>query len=208
MITNKSLHRCNIAFVYKQEGYKEPDNQAFAGLYAGQAAKGTRFLDDPNMRVKFLAVPAMNLNFVLEGTRFRVDDDHSDSPERSEAVKEGVRAAIKLFPSAKLESFGFNYDIYYRFDNVIPINHFFSTMIDEKALAKKDLRNFGIQFTLDKQSTKQSETYFLKVTGPIELMVHCNFHFDSEVMPTAKRLQELFEKNYAEVDDVLKNLKI
>jgi hypothetical protein len=208
MITSKSLQRSNVAFVFSETGFKEPENQFFASLYGGTAAKGSRFLDDPTMRVKFLSVPSLNLKFVLEGTRFRVDDDHSEKPQDSKATKEGMAAAIKLFPGGKLASYGFNFDIYYRFDNAIPMRYFFSSIVDDKALAKKDIRDFGIQFTLEKTSTKQIETYFLKVTGPIELAVHANFHIDSSDMPTAQRLQDIFEKGYEEVDDIIKNLKI
>src|SRR3989338_2315580 len=202
VITSKSLQRSNIAFVFKQEGFSVPENGDFAILYTGESAKGANFIDDPVMRLKVYHLPKLKMTFTLEGIRFRVDHDTEDGNLNPAIVSEGLSAYRNLFSKCNLESFGFNFDIIYRFDNTLQLNHLFSRIADNKILEKNDLTALGVQFTL--QRPDRSETYFLKIVSPLELATHINYHFDSNILPEENNLKELFEKSYNDVDEVIK----
>lgn len=208
VITSKSLQRSNVAFVFKQEGFIVPENGEFTILYTGESAKGANFIDDPVMRLKVYSLPKLKMTFTLEGTRFRIDQDPEDGNLNLATISESLNAYKNLFPKCALESYGFNFDIIYRFDNTLQLNYLFGLLADGgKILAKKDLVNLGVQFTLQKPTSGGSETYFLKIVSPLELSVHANYHFDSGKLPDEPKMKDLFQKNYEEADEVIKNLK-
>lgn len=206
IITSKSLQRSNIAFVFKQEGFVTPENGEFAILYTGEPAKGANFIDDPAMRLKVYHLPKLKMTFTLEGTRFRIDQDTEDGNLSSAIVAESLNAYKNLFSKCGLESYGFNFDIIYRFDNTLQLNYLFGLLANSgKILEKRDLTALGIQFTLQKPD--KSETYFLKIVSPLELVAHINYHFNSNRLPDEQKMKELFQKNYEEADEIIKNLK-
>lgn len=213
IITSKSLHRSNVAFVFKQEGFVVPENGEFTILYTGEQAKGANFIDDPVMRLKVYHLPKLKMTFTLEGTRFRVDHDTEDGNLNSAIISEGLNAYRNLFSKCNLESYGFNFDIIYRFDNTLQLNYLFSLVADsDKILDKRDLTAMGVQFTL--QRPNRSETYFLKIVSPLELVAHINYHFNSNQLPASRiggpdeqKMKELFQKSYEEVDTVIQNLR-
>lgn len=206
IITSKSLQRSNVAFVFKQEGFVVPENGEFTILYTGEQAKGANFMDDPVMRLKVYHLPKLKMTFTLEGTRFRIDQDSEDGNLNSAIILESLNAYKSLFSKCNLESYGFNFDIIYRFDNTLQLNYLFSLIADsDKILDKRDLTALGVQFTL--QRPKRSETYFLKIVSPLELAAHTNYHFNSVQLPDEQKMKELFQKNYEEADTVIQNLK-
>lgn len=206
VITSKSLQRSNVAFVFKQEGFIVPENGDFAILYTGEQAKGANFIDDPVMRLKVYYLPKLKMTFTLEGTRFRVDQDSEGGNLNTAAISEGLNAYRNLFSKCNLESYGFNFDIIYRFDNTLQLNYLFGLVVDsDKILDKRDLTALGVQFTL--QQPDKNETYFLKIVSPLELVAHVNYHFNSDKLPDEQKLKELFQKSYEETDEVIKNLK-
>lgn len=206
IITSKSLQRSNVAFVFKPEGFIMPENGEFTILYTGESAKGANFIDDPVMRLKVYHLPKLKMTFTLEGARFRVDHDPEDGNLNSAIVPESLNAHRSLFSKCNLESYGFNFDIIYRFDNTLQLNYLFSLIADSsKILNKQDLTALGVQFTLQKPG--KSETYFLKIVSPLELVAHINYHFNSVQLPDEQKMKELFQKSYEETDEVVKNLK-
>lgn len=206
IITSKSLQRSNVAFVFKQEGFVMPENGEFTILYTGESAKGANFIDDPVMRLKVYHLPKLKMTFTLEGTRFRVDHDTEDGNPNSAIIAEGLNAYRSLFSKCNLESYGFNFDIIYRFDNTLQLNHLFGLITNsDKILDKRDLTAFGVQFTL--QRPNKNETYFLKIVSPLELVAHINYHFNSNQLLDEQKMKELFQKNYEETDEIIKNLK-
>ncbi len=207
MITSKSLHRSNVAFVLDQRGLLLPENENFIGLYSGELSRGSRFIDDPVFQMKILSVPALKMTFTLEGARFRVDEDSEGGIQNSQVIREGGKAFHKLFPGRSIDGFGFNFDIYYRFSEVIPLDYLFGVFVDGKILEKSALRNLGLQFNLEKDGGKRSETYFLKIASPLELIVHANIHFSASKLLPEDRLQDIFEKSYNDIDEVIENLK-
>ena len=78
---------------------------------------------------------------------------------------------------------------------------------DSKILEKANLLDIGVQFTLEKEEGKRRETYFLKVTAPLEVAVHVNSHFFVSKILEPLDIQELFETCYEEIDDIAYNLK-
>lgn len=204
IITSKSLSRSNIAFVISKDSFVSPDNPNFSALYSGDAGRGAQFIDDPYMRVKFLSVPSLQMVFVLEGERFRVDDESGQEPKKSALVSEALKALPILFPKSKVESFGFNFDVYFRSQNVLPMDHWFSSFYGQEMQGAKVLRNFGLQFMLsDKDGS--TETYFFKITAPLEMVVHANFHFDKK-LPDIKKLTSLMEEKYSSIDKLVSGL--
>lgn len=212
-ITSKSLQRSNVAFVFKQEGFVVPENGEFTILYTGELAKGANFIDDPVMRAKVYYLPKLKMTFTLEGTRFRIDQDPEDGNLNSAIISESLNAYRSLFSKCNLESYGFNFDIIYRFDNTLQLNYLFGLIADSsKILNKRDLAALGVQFTL--QRFDRSETYFLKIVSPLELVAHINYHYNSNQLPAGRaggpdeqKMKELFQKNYEEADEVVGNLK-
>lgn len=205
VITSKSLQRSNIAFVFKQEGFITPENGDFAILYTGELAKGANFIDDPVMRLKVYHLPKLKMTFTLEGTRFRVDHDTEIGHLNPAIVSESLSAYRNLFSKCNLESFGFNFDIIYRFDSTLQLDYLFGLIADNEILEKNDLTAFGIQFTLRRPD--KSETYFLKIVSPLELAAHVNYHFNSNQLMDEQKMKELLPKSYEETDEIIKNLK-
>ena len=207
VITSKSLNRSNVAFVFKQEGFVAPENGEFAILYTGELAKGANFIDDPVMRLKVYHLPKLKMTFTLEGTRFRIDHDAEDGNLNLAVVSEGLNARKNLFSKCSVESFGFNFDIIYRFNNTVQLNYLFGLIVDGgKILGKRDLTALGVQFTLQRPNNR-NETYFLKIVSPLELAAHVNYHFNSDLIPDEVKLKELLQKSYDEIDEVVQNLR-
>jgi hypothetical protein len=203
----KSLHQSNVVFVFDQVGFISPENSKFAGIYEGEAGTGARFVDDPVIQSKFLSVPKKQLTVSLEGLRLRIDDESKLNPDSSTLVEESVKIYSKLFDTAKLSAYGFNFDFFYRFPELIPSEYLFKTFVSEDVLKKSKLSDLGIQFVLDKDGGRAKEVYFIKITSPLELAVHYNYHAMAKELPKKERLQELFEKAYEAADELVNNLK-
>jgi len=175
-------------------------------LFSGDIGKGVKFADDPVIRSKFLFIPSLKMAVTLEGVRFRVDGENDFEPKDSQIVKEGLRIFNKIFSANPLLGYGFNFDIYYRFNQIIPLDFLFEKFVYPEPSDKKSLRNMGIQFTLSK-NPNLVETYFVKITAPLEIVVHANFHFNNRIIPSEADLQKLFEKKYDEVDLMVNRFK-
>ncbi len=208
MITSKSIFNSNIVFVFDEKNFSAPENNEFAALYGGERTMGSRFIDDPVIRAKVLTLPVMKMKIALERNRLRIDDESQEEPSKSNLVSEAVNIYQKLFPSQKLSGFGFNFDIYFRFNNVIPIHGMFGYFFGEKILKTADLRDFGVQFSLDRNKKNIIDTWFLKITAPLELAIHLNRHFNLRQLPEKEKLQVLFENCYNETDEMAQNLEV
>ncbi len=204
---SRSLHRTNIVFVFEKNKFFLPDNSVFAGLFKGETASGARFLDDNILQTKILDLPRLQLQIVAESSRLRVEDFAGQKPEDSSLIEQALNIYQQNFAQFPLTGFGFNFDIYYRFSDFINIRHLFLEFVKPEILAETDLRDLGVQFTLERKGGKKQETYFLKITAPLELMAHVNHHFSQPKLPEKNQLRELFEKCYNETGDVIKNLQ-
>lgn len=202
----KSLHQANVVFVLNPSGFIPPTNAAFTSLYEGEAGSGARFVDDPVIGTKYLHLPKQQLNVTLERTRLRVDDDSKLPPDETRLLKEALYIYNKLFPQGGLAAYGFNFDFFYRFPQVLQADSVFSGFASKEILKKAKLRDMGIQFALEKENGKLQEVYFLKFTGPIEMAVHYNIHRSAEELPKQQRFEELFKQSYLAPDAVVEQL--
>ena len=222
-ITVKSIHHSNIVFVFNREKFVFPENSDILSLYQGKAAAGATFADDVVLRTKILDLPNLKLQISVEPFRLRVDDSSQLEPSETSLIYEAAFIYSKLFSKIPLVGFGFNFDLYYQFREAILIKEIFKQFADKKILEKADLRHFGLQFTLEKEGGKRQETYFLKVTAPLEMAVHANFHFNTNELPilpptlgqpdelTRERflpLHNLFETYYNNIDNIIEFLRL
>lgn len=204
MITSKSLFSSNIAFIFNEKNFSQPENGQFASLFGGEKAKGAKFIDDPIIKAKVLILPNAGLKLTLKNRRMMIDDQTAKNPKESSLIAEAKDIVDKLFKNQTLDGFGFNFDVYYRFNNVIPIRDIFEHFFGEEMLKKKDLRDFGFQFTLEKKGGIL-DVYFLKITAPLELAVHFNRHFPKKELPNLDDLRQMFENCYNEMDEAIQN---
>lgn len=215
LITSKSISHSNVVFLFKEENFVISENAELAGLYQGPSSTGAGFLDDPALKTKILTLPALKIKIILEKARLRVEDDSQEEPKNSCLINEAHKVQQKLFSGHSIIGFGFNFDIYYRYSDVIRINALFGSFVDRKILENVELRDIGAQFTLEREGGKRIEQYFFKVVSPLEIVLHVNYHFNAFLLPASPMgqapecgMQGLFEECYAKTDDIMKNLLI
>jgi hypothetical protein len=209
MIANfKSLSQSNIIFVVDPQKTTAPENRDFVDLFGSADSAGSQFVDDPVIRSKFMVIPRLKLRVTLENVRLRIDDDSKTAPGSSILIHEAVRIFSKLFKQSQPTAIGFNFDIMYRFEKMIPTDYLFKHFADEKMLKKGKLSDFGIQFALDREGGKSQEVVFLKVPSPLELAVHYNYHFPVRELWKEDKLQKQFEQSYEQIDEIIEHLKL
>lgn len=211
MITAKSLFHSNIVFLFEEGKFQAPENEEFMRLYSGEASKGARFFEDPVLNAKVLILPQIKLKITLENRRLRIDDDSQNEPKNSRLIKDAFEIYQKLFPQPAqqqaLESFGFNFDIHFRFNNVLDSRYMFEQVFGKEILKKFDLKDFGFQFTLDKSEKNFADLWFLKITAPLELAIHINRHFPLKTLPPLEQLFEMFENCYNETNEIIEKIE-
>lgn len=204
----KSLYQANVVFAFDPTGFTTPDNAAFTSLYDGEAGSGARFVDDPVIESKFLSLPKLQLRIALERTRLRVDDDSKLPPDETRLLKEAAHVYSRLFQSSKLAAFGFNFDFFYRFSKIIPERQLFAGFFNEDVLKKATLKNLGVQFAIEKENGKLQETFFMKITAPMELAVHYNVHRVAGELPKVARFEDIYRQAYEAADAIVEQLKL
>jgi len=210
MIKSHSLHKSNIVFVFKEQNILPPENHELVGLYAGNAAKGAQLVDDPMMRMKIFDVPAKGLQVAWEARRLRVDDMRVREPEESPLIEEAVMIYETLVAPRKiiLDSFGFNFEVYYQTKDVIRINDHFNEISGTVLEIGSGLMDFGWQWTIAEKNGKEMSGYFLKVTAPLEFTMHHNAHFTARELPLRKDLEDIFKKTYESMNATAAMLKL
>jgi hypothetical protein len=113
----------------------------------------------------------------------------------------------KLFKQVKLTAIGFNFDIMYRFDKIIPSEYLFKHFADEKILKKAKLFDLGLQFALNRDGGKTQEVVFIKIPSELELAVHYNYHFAADELPSEAKLKQIYDKAYLQIDEIVEQLK-
>lgn len=206
MITSKSLFTSNIVYVFDDKKFAAPDNAVFSSLYGGEKSEGARFLDDPIIKSKQLVLPKIGLKIIFEGKRLRVEEIQGIEPEKSILINEAENVREKLFGGQSISGYGFNFDIYYRFNNVIPINDIFSGLFIDSIAGIGSLLDLGFQFSLSKNRNEIIDTWFIKATAPLEMATHLNRHFPAAKLPVKEDLRKARENCYNEADDLIKKL--
>jgi len=209
-IVSKSVHHSNIVFVFDGSRFVVPENHEFTSFYRGEEAAGARFIDDPVLRTKVLDLPKKKIQITVEPQRLKVDDNSQEDPERSVLIAEAEKVYRQFFLSCKLIGYGFNYDIYYQTDGVIRTSDLLEKFVGKEALWKSDLLDIGVQFTLAKDDGKR-ETYFVKITSPMEVAIHVNYHFPARTSSLGAADMAAIEKMFGErciaTDELMKELK-
>lgn len=204
-ITAKHIQRSNIMLVYPAGTLKLPEPTEVFNLYSGKDASGSVFSDTPSLGTRIFEFPVPGFQIVFEPDRLRLEDKSSRQPKDSRLASELQRIITALYSAMRPTAFGFNYDIIYRLDAVVPVREIMSGFLKPSLL--EDIKDFGWQYTLNKNKGKQSETYFFKVVSPIEYGVHANFHFNESELPKSNDLQTMFERCYTEVDESINHIK-
>ncbi len=210
MINSHSLHKSNIVFAFRNQNLIPPENNELVGLYPGDSGKGVQLVDDQMIRMKILDAPQLGLQIAWEGQRLRVEDMRSLEPGESLLIEEAVKAHEKLALNRgiHLEGFGFNYSVYYQTSDVIRIQEMFQNMLAEPMDIGNALLDFGWQWTIAQKDGRQIDGYFLKITAPLEMVIHHNAHFNAKEIPSVKELKELFKKSYEQTHSIAASLKL
>jgi hypothetical protein len=210
MIKSHSLHKSNIVFVFKEHVVSPPENHEIVGLYTGAAAKGAQLVDDPMMRMKILDVPARGLQVAWEARRVRVEDMRAVEPDASTLAEDAVMVYETLCSPRKisLDSFGFNFEVYYQTADVIRINDHYNEIAGIFLDLGAGLMDFGWQWTVAEKNGKELNGYFLKVTAPLEFTMHHNTHIAARELPSKKDLQVMFENAYEATNRTAAMLKL
>jgi hypothetical protein len=209
MIRSHSLHQANVVFLFR-EPLTPPENADFTRLFSGAEAEGMNFMDNAVMQAKMLSVPKLGVSVVWEGNRLRIEDQKQREPEDSTLMADAIRAYEKLFVNRNmaLEGFGFNFDTYYQTKEVIRIDDHLSKLYPAGLMMGNTLLDIGWQWTMAEKDGNHIHGYFVKVTAPIEFMMHYNAHTKIDTMPTEKELTTLFKKAYEAMNQTAELLQL
>lgn len=210
MISSDSLHKSNIVFIFRDKNPNLPENSELTGLFSGERGRGAQMVDDPLMRMKILDVPQMKIQVALEGNRLRVEDLEARTPEDSIIIEEGVRIFKSLYANRQiiLEGFGFNFEIYFQNSDIIQIGNLFNGISLQPLEMGETLLDFGWQWTTADKNGSETNGYFLKITAPLEFVVHHNAHFKLREIPEIKELKKLFESSYRKTRVAAESLRL
>lgn len=210
MINSRSLHKSNIVFAFKNQNIVSPENSEMTALYPGDSGKGVQLVDDPMMRMKILDVPKFNLQVAWEGQRLRIEDMKSMEPEESLLIEEAMKIYEKLVSGrgVHLEGFGFNFEVFYQTSDVIKIGNYYNEIMREPMEIGDGLLDFGWQWKIAHKNGEQIDGYFLKITAPLEFVIHHNAHFNAKEIPSLGKMKEFFKKSCEKTHNVADSLKL
>lgn len=203
-ITAKQIEKSNAVIVFPKGISAVPETGAFYGLQNEQAIKGSGFSDDQTLGFRLFDLPALKYKYVFEAGRMMVEDTGFRKPEEAGCAKEIYRIWSGLSSHVKPAAYGFNFDLVYRTDAVIPQREILKPFLKERL--QDNVRDFGWQFSLTKDKGRITELYFFKVVSPLEISVHANFHFVGGDIPDAKAFQALMDKCYTDMDEIMSEL--
>ncbi len=203
-IVSKSFENANIVFVLPKDARVNVEPAKVFGLFPQDATRGATFVDDSTMEVKVFHFPQLKLKLLFEQNRLRIDDASGEDPATSKRGLEAHRLAEALLVGLPVQSQGFNYDLIYRFDNVIPQQAIMKSFVAPEQL--EDVRDFGWQFSIVRNKGAESRTYFFKAVSPLEMGLHVNFHFNTPQLLASEELQKRYAACYQEADTIFKHL--
>ena len=203
-IVAKQIQRSNIVVAYADGAVRLPEPATVFSAYPGEGGKGALFSDNAAMATRIFEFPTTGFMWIFEPSRVRLEDKKFRSPEDSKLAQELHRVLAVLGWTAVPVAYGFNYDIIYRTDVVIPAGEIMQNFLKPETI--ESIKDFGWQYTLAKEKGKRLETYFFKAVSPIEYSVHANFHINEAGLPKEKDLHEQFKRGYADVDNGLSHM--
>ena len=202
-IIAKQIERSNIIYLFPQNTFPLPEAAEFFRLYTESELKGVNFIDDPVMRLRIFDITALKFKWMFEPDKIRFDELGFRRPADSKMAKEFVRV-VKAITKKKPVAVGFNYDVIFKTDTVIPMKEIMENFIGGEESER--VKDFGWQYSVSKHKGAKTELYFFKAVSPLELAVHVNVHFQGTDIPEEKNLERLFEECYTEIDKAIERL--
>lgn len=201
-ITARQPHEITAVAVSTKTRLPLPEPQALFALFPN-LGEGAQYFDDPALGVRSFILPRAQIRITFERIRMRVEDTASRRVEDLALGETLGMLAESLYPKGTFDRFGFNYDVVYRYDDVIPSRDVMGAFIRAENL--EEVSHFGWQFTLTKEKGKRRETYFCKVVSPLEIQILANVELD-RAFPVRAELQKLFVSSYEEAQRVLETI--
>ncbi len=202
-ITAKSLNHTNMVFVMPEKASLTLVPQEVFGHFTSEQTQGSTYVDDPVMELQVFQFPRLQLKVIHDKNRLRLDDSSGSDLSKSLLASEGYRLFQALAKGKVSDSYGFNYDIMVRSDQVIPQHHILANFLATNTI--DDVADFGWQFTIRQPNGKEQKTYFFKVVSPLEIGLHINCHFVGQPASAAS-LTEQYIESYDKVDAIFQQL--
>lgn len=176
-----------------------PDPARVLSHFSHAQQTGARYLDDAALGIRVFTFPNIDLRLIFEPSRVRVEAMKPKKPEELPLAEILSKLVSDLYPNMPFPRYGYNYDITYQYDAVIPQQEITYAFLKKETADK--VTHFGWQFTLQKEKGKRRESYFMKVISPLELRVMANLEFD-RTLPKAKESQDAFARGYTEAQEI------
>lgn len=180
-----------------------PDPSKVLALFPKEAQTGARYLDDAALGVRVFTFPNIDLRLIFEPSRVRVEATKPKKPDELPLAEFLSMLVETCYPKMPFPRYGYNYDFSYQYDAVIPQGHIIGAFLDKETSEKTT--HFGWQFTLSKEKGKRKETYFMKVTSPLELRAMANIEFE-QALPKGKESQSAFVRCYTEAQGIAEHV--
>lgn len=207
IITSRSVQHFNIVFAFDEKKFVVPENSEITGFFQASDLIGANFADDSVLRVKILNLPRIKMQVVFESNRIIFESSATEEISEENLIKIATDIHRNFFANFPLTGFGFNFDVFYRFNEAIQLKSFFEKFGGKKILEGSDLRDAGIQFTLDKKGGEKIEQHFVKIISPLEIAIHSNHHFPMSALQKNFGFMEVLQKCYDATDLVAENLE-
>lgn len=201
-VVGKSLSGLTYVAVAGVPPIPRPEPSAVFALFP-EGAAGARLLDDTALSIRVFAFPELDLQLIFEPTRVRVEALKPKKPEEARLGEYMERIIAALYPKTAFIRYGFNYDIVFQYDAVIPQRNILGAFMKDDAI--EDITHFGWQITAEKEKGKRRDTYFFKEVSPLEIQVLANIEFDKP-LPRGAASQAEFERCYTEAGAITDRL--
>lgn len=201
-ITARQPLETTIVAVSPEKRLPLPEPADVFALFPG-ATSGATYFDDVALGVRAFTIPDAKLRLTFERIRVRIDDIGSRHVEDLTIAELLTQIAAKLYPPRSFTRYGFNYDVVFRYDQVIPSDRIMGAFFAKDMI--ESITHFGWQATINREKGKRRDTYFFKAVSPLELQVLANVEFDRH-LPEAAELQKQFQRLAIETQDVLNHL--
>jgi hypothetical protein len=202
-LTAKNIHHANMVFVLPTDTNIKLDPQEVFGHFTTEQNQGCSYVDDPVMGLRVFQFPKLQLKIIQEKNRLRFEDSSGVDLNKSFLASDGFRLYQAIAKGSPSDSYGFNYDVMVRTDEVIPQQHILANFVSSATI--DDVADFGWQFTIRKPNGREQQTYFFKVVSPIEIGLHFNSHFVGHPSSSAS-LTEAFAESFDRVDTIFQQL--
>lgn len=204
MITARQPVETTVVAVATGGNLRAPEPSAVFALFP-DATAGATFFDDPALGVRVFTLPQQKIRLTFERMRMRIEDTAARRVEDLSLGELAHDLSHKLYSPGVFDRYGFNYDIVYRYDQMLPSHEIIGIFLKKEIL--EDVSHFGWQCTITKNKGKRRETYFFKVLSPLELQVLANMEFDGQI-PDRATLQKELLRFHSESQDILNNLTL